>query len=112
MKPSAYRSMSLARQGKTDPKNKGGLKRWIEERWINLTPYAFNVVSLKESPKCGDSSLNPVIGGVRQKSVCRPMRTVSRQTPTLASAYTKKQIRRAIEMKNKGERINWAGLGG
>lgn len=106
MKPSAYRSMSLAKQGKTDPKNKGGLKRWIEEKWINLTPYAFNITSLKDSPACGDSSKNPR----GQKSVCRPMRTISRQTPTLATTYSKQQIRKAVALKNAGKRIDWSKL--
>lgn len=103
MKPSAYRSMSLAKQGKTDPKNKGGLKRWIEERWVNLTPYAFNVVSLKDSPACGDSSKNPA----GQKSVCRPMRRMTKNTPSLASSFTKEQVKRAVRLKNAGKRINW-----
>jgi len=106
MKASAYRSMNLAKQGKTNPQNKGGLRRWINEDWRNLTPYAYNITTLSGSPACGDSSKNPR----GQKSVCRPMKAVSSNTPTLASTYTKKQIRKAVALKNKGQVIMWEKL--
>ena len=105
MKPSAYRSMSLAKQGKTKEKD-GNLKRWIDERWKNITPYALGVVSLRNAPECGNSKLNPK----GQKSVCRPTVKVNRQTPTLAQEYTKTQIKKAIDLKNKGKRIIWSKL--
>ena len=98
--------MSLGKANKTDPKNKGGLRRWINEDWRNLTPYAFNVVSLKGSPKCGDSSMNPK----NMKSVCRPLKQVSASTPTLATSFTKTQIRKAVALKNRGQRIVWSSL--
>ena len=83
-KPSAYMSMVLAKQGKTK-KRDGNLREWINERWINLTPYAFYKVTLKDSPECGDSSKNPK----GMKSVCRPLRYVNKDTPDLATNYTK-----------------------
>ena len=104
-KPSAYRSMALARMGKTK-KRDGNLRDWINERWINLTPYAFNKVTLKGSPECGDSSKNPK----GQKSVCRPLKKIDKDTPTLASNYSKQQIRKAVSLKNQGKRIIWETL--
>jgi len=105
MKPSAYRSMSLAKQAKTKERD-GNLKRWIDEKWINLTPVALGIVSLRNAPACGDSSKNPR----NQKSVCRPTVKVSKQTPVLAQEYSKTQIKKAIELKNKGKRIIWSKL--
>ena len=105
MKPSAYRSMVLAKEGKTKERD-GNLKRWINEDWRNLTPYAFGITSLNKAPKCGDSSKNPR----GQKSVCRPMKTVSKSTPVLATAYTKAQIKKAVSMKNEGKTIRWGVL--
>jgi hypothetical protein len=106
MKPSAYRSMNLAKRGKTNPQNVGGLRRWINEDWRNLTPYAFNITTLEGSPACGDSSKNPR----GQKSVCRPLKAVSDKTPTLATAFTKQQIRKAVRLKNMGKVILWERL--
>ena len=103
-KHSAYRSMRIAEKGKA--KTKGGLRTWIDEKWINLSPYAYGVVPFNKSPECGDSSLNPK--GV--PSVCRPMKKKSKNTPTLANNYTKAQIRKAVEMKKKGKRIMWGEL--
>ena len=105
MKPSAYRSMSLAKEGKTKERD-GNLKRWINEKWVNLTPVALGIVSLRNAPACGDSSKNPR----GQKSVCRPTVKVSKQTPVLAQTYTKKQIKKAIDIKNNGGRIIWSKL--
>jgi len=97
--------MVLAKEGKTKERD-GNLKRWINEDWRNLTPYAFGITSLNKAPKCGDSSKNPR----GQKSVCRPMKTVSKSTPVLATAYTKAQIKKAVSMKNEGKTIRWGVL--
>lgn len=103
MKNSAYRSMALAKQGKTKERD-GNLKRWLNEKWINLTPYATGLIKyIKDSPKCGDSSKNPK----GQKSICRPLKKVSQKTPKLATEYTKKQIQKALSIKNKGGVIQW-----
>lgn len=104
IKHSAYRSMQLAKEGKTKNKD-GNLKRWIQEDWRNLTPYAEGLTSLDETPECGKP--HPEQKG---KSVCRPMKKVNEQTPNLASTYSKEQIKKAVELKNKGETIKWDDL--
>ena len=106
---SAYRSMRIAKEGAMKSPN-GGLRRWINEDWRNLTPYAFGVTTLAGTPECGDGRKNPVVRGVRQKSVCRPMRRVSRNTPVLAKTFSRSQVRKAVAKKNRGERIVWVEL--
>lgn len=106
MKHSAYRSMHLAREGKTK-KRDGNLKRWIDEDWRNLTSYAEGLTSLEDSPKCG--SPHPDQKG---KSVCRPMKKISDETPNIASSYSKEEIKKAVDLKNKGHTIKWNELKG
>ena len=106
IKHSAYRSMQLAKEGKTKNKD-GNLKRWIQEDWRNLTPYAEGLTTLDETPECGKP--HPQQKG---KSVCRPMKKVNEQTPNLASTYSKEQIKKAVELKNKGLTIKWSELKG
>lgn len=106
MKHSAYRSMQLAKENKTKKKD-GNLKRWILEQWVNLSPFAAGLINnIKNSPKCGDSSKNKK----GDKSICRPLKKVSDKTPKLATEYTKKQIKKAQDIKNKGKRIEWGKL--
>ena len=70
-KHSAYRSMKLAAEGKTKPttkENKGALKRWTDEKWVNLTA---KITDKKELP-CGTKGKKQgAIGsaGVDKKSV-------------------------------------------
>ena len=99
--------MHLVQEKKNKTTN-SGLGRWLyQEDWINLTPWAFGVVkSIKDSPKCGDSHLNPK----GQKSVCRPNKKASKRTPKTASSFTKQQVKKAVRIKNKGERIDWNSL--
>ena len=105
MKNSAYRSMKLAKEGKTK-KRDGNLKRWINEEWVNLTPYAEGLIkSISDSPECGKP--HPEQKG---KSVCRPLKKVSEKTPNIASSYSKEQIKKAVKKKNKGEIIKWREL--
>lgn len=104
-KHSAYKSMALAKENKNKTNN-GGLKRWIDEDWRNLTPYAYDKTDYKNMPKCGDSSLNPK----GKKSVCRPTVKVNDKTPKLGSNYSKIQILKAVKIKNAGKRIDWAKL--
>ena len=101
IKHSAYRSMKLAKEGKTKTRD-GNLKRWIDEDWKNLTPYAEGLTSLENTPECGKP--HPEQQG---KSVCRPMKKVNEKTPNLASSYTKQQIKKAVEIKNQGKTIKW-----
>lgn len=105
-KPSAYRSMALAKLGKTQ-KRDGNLREWIKEDWRNLTPYAFGVVpNLKASPACGDATRNPK----GQKSICRPLKKINKDTPVLAYNYTKQQLKKAVYQKNQSKRIIWETL--
>jgi hypothetical protein len=105
-KHSAYRSMKLAK-GKTKPTtkaNKGALKRWGEESWVNLTALLTDGKELA----CGTKGKLQKQKGL--PSVCRPKKKISEKTPTLAKEFTKKQIEKAIEIKKKGNRVNWSKL--
>lgn len=104
MKHSAYRSMTLAKQGKTI--TKGGLREWINEDWRNLAPVARGLTTLANAPKCGDPSKNKP----GDKSICRPLKRVNNNTPPLAKTYTKAQLLKALEIKNQGKTINWRNL--
>ena len=103
-KHSAYRSMKLAQLRLTKPttkSNKGALLDWTRAKWINLTA----LLTDKKKLPCGTK-------GKKQKeqnlpSVCRPSVRVNKKTPKLASNFTDKQIKKAIELKKKGQRIFW-----
>lgn len=112
MKPSAYRSMLLGKYGLTNstPQKKKDLLRWGSptkgEKWLNLTPYGEGLVkSIKDSPACGSRHEKQ-----KGKSVCRPLIKINKKTPEIATTYTKAQIKKAIEIKNKGNTINWKKL--
>ena len=99
--------MQIAKEGKTKKKD-GNLKRWINEDWRNLTPYVEGLVkSINETPECGKP--HPKQKG---KSICRPNKKVSQSTPTLATNYSKEELKKAVEIKNRGETINWNELKG
>ena len=106
-KPSAYRSMKLAKLGLSKPTtkaNRGALLDWTRERWQNLTA----LLTDDAFYECGTK-------GKKQKelglpSVCRPTIRINDKTPKLAQEFTERQIRQAIEIKKKMQRINWAEL--
>jgi hypothetical protein len=101
MRHSAYRSMQLAKQNKTENKD-GGLRRWINEKWRNLTPLTLGDPKFYE---CGKKSKEQ-----QQKnlpSICRPTITVNKDTPMLASNYNLKQLKKAVSIKKRGGRIMW-----
>lgn len=103
-KPSAYRSMKMSQLNITpkSKQDKGKLKQWTREEWLNLN--ALLDVNL-ELP-CGKK-----YKGQTDETVCRPKKKVNKSTPSpLAYDLTKKQIKKAIKKKNKGERINWKEL--
>ena len=104
MKPSAYRSMVLAKGRKTK-KQDGNLTRWIDEKWQNLTPKTLGDSKFYE---CGTKSPGQIAKNL--PSVCRPTVKVSKSTPTLAQNYNVKQIKQAISIKKQGKQIQWAGL--
>ena len=103
-KHSAYRSMKLASEGKTKPTtkaNKGALKRWTDEQWLNLNALKDKGIELP----CGTK-----YKGQKEPTVCRPKKKVNEKTPKLAKEFTKKQIEKAIEIKKKGKTIQWKKL--
>jgi hypothetical protein len=104
-KPSAYRSMKLAKMGLTKPtteQNKGDLKKWTNEKWLNLNALLDKKVELP----CGTKYKGQI-----EPTVCRPKKKVDKKTPTpLAYDLTKDQIKKAIEIKKKGKRIDWKDL--
>jgi hypothetical protein len=107
-KHSAYRSMKLSQLGLTKPttkKNEGELEKWILARWQNLT------AKLTDGDKfynCGNRGKNQKI--LKLPSVCRPSIRIDNKTPTLANQYTDNQIKKAINIKKQGRRINWREL--
>jgi hypothetical protein len=108
-KPSAYRSMQMAKLGlskATNKDNKGKLKIWRDERWINLTGY---ITDGKKDIPCGTKGKNQ--GNL--PSVCRPSKKVNKKTTSpLADELIKKpkKIVEAVEIKKRGKRIDWLGL--
>jgi hypothetical protein len=108
MKPSAYKSMMLGKLGmnKSSPEKKKDLLRWgsptMGEKWVNLS--AFITDKIKDLP-CGTKGKQQIKQNI--PSVCRPSVKVNEKTPKLAKEFTKKQIKKAIEIKKKNERINW-----
>ncbi len=103
---SAYRSMLLskAKANVTQPKtkNKGDLKKWRLERWVNLNALRDKNLEIP----CGQKYPNQTT-----PTVCRPMKRINKTTPTpLAYELTNNQITKAIKQKEKGQRINWKDL--
>ena len=118
-KHSAYKSMQLIRTykelgGRINEKfskpgvtfGKGGTSTWRSEKWKNLSPVALDLTSIKKAPVCGVK--HPKQG--KNKSICRPTIKINSKTPKLAQDYSKTQIRRAQQLKNKGKIIQWADL--
>jgi len=104
-KPSAYKSIALGAMDNKPTKKGSSLLRWRDEQWANLTPKTLN--DNKFYP-CGTKSKTQEIKGL--PSVCRPTKKVSKETPTLANQYNKKQIKKAVEIKKKGQTIKWKDL--
>ena len=104
-KPSAYRSMQLGKLGLTKPttkENKGALIRWTKEKWLNLNALNDKHIILP----CGHKYTGQI-----EPTVCRPSKRISEKTPKpLAKELTSKQIKKAIEIKKKGKRVNWKDL--
>lgn len=104
-KPSAYKSMRLSQLGLSKPttaENKGALKRWTEEEWLNLNALIDKNLELP----CGHR-----YKGQKEPTVCRPKKKVSEKTPKpLAKELTKTQIKKAIKIKTQGKRIDWSDL--
>ena len=106
MKNSAYRSMRLGKENKTKstPEKKKQLKTWGNEKWLNL-----NALLVGQELECGKK-----YKGQKTPTVCRPKidkTTKTHKTPQpLAYNLTKAQIKKAIEIKKKGQMIKWKDL--
>lgn len=103
MKPSAYKSMLLSKYGlsKTHYDNKD-LINWKLEKWQNLTPV---ILGDDKFYNCGNKS--KLQKEMNYPSICRPSRKITKSTPELGKTYNLEQLKRALEMKIRGERINW-----
>jgi len=109
MKPSAYRSMMMGKLGltKATPKETQDLIRWNKgEKWENLTP---RLLGDNTFYACGKQSKEQKEKGL--PSVCRPSVKINDKTPTpLSKNLTIAQIKKAVDIKKKGGRINWVKL--
>lgn len=108
-KHSAYRSMKLSQLGLSKPTtqaNIGKLMDWKNSMWENLT------AKLTDGDKfynCGNKGKNQIKLGL--PSVCRPSKRINKSTPQpLSDELTNAQIKKAIKIKQKGQRINWMDL--
>jgi len=110
-KHSAYKSMAIIKEykrlgGRIDErKSKKGTKKWLDEKWKNLTGVALGKMSIKDAPKCGVK-----YKGQTAPSICRPSKKVDSKTPDLAQSYSRSQLKKALEQKKKGKTINWKKL--
>jgi hypothetical protein len=103
-KHSAYKSMRLSSMDLNKTENTG-LKRWINEKWINLTA----LITDDKKLECGKKGKNQIKQNL--PSVCRPSVKVNKDTPKiLANNVSKSQIMKAIKMKKEGKRIIWGKL--
>jgi hypothetical protein len=81
------------------------LRRWIREKWQNLTPKTLGDHRFYE---CGRKSSQQA--QLHLPSVCRPTLKISKHTPRLAKTFSLKQIKRAVQIKKAGNRIEWGDL--
>ena len=102
-KPSAYKSMQLSHLELTKPitkKNKGALKRWTDEKWLNLNALIDKNIEIP----CGKKYKGQI-----EPTVCRPKIKINKQTPKpLVKDLTTQQITKAIKIKKTGKRITWS----
>lgn len=100
---SAYASMRL-KGNKPTAEGRKDLIRWKNEKWINLTA---KITDNKTLP-CGTKGKKQI--DLSLPSVCRPTVKVNDKTPTLASSYSKEEIKKAIAIKKQGKTVNWKAL--
>lgn len=109
-KHSAYKSMYMMEQyeklGGRINKNlkKSGTATWNKEKWVNLSAIAMGIESnIKNLTACGEKHPKQK----KNPTICRPTKKVNKDTPKLAQSFSKSQIKKALEIKKKGKRINW-----
>jgi hypothetical protein len=108
MKPSAYKSMMLGKVGlsKTTPQKKKDLIRWKNEKWENLTA---KITDGDKFYACGQKGKKQIKKNM--PSVCRASVKINNKTPKpLSKDVSNKQIKKAVEIKKKGKRIDWSKL--
>ena len=108
---SAYKSMwinkeYIKRGGKVKSDKKDNLKRWREENWKNLSGVALGKTHLKNAPPCGVKDKNQG----KNPTICRPTKKINKDTTSLAREFNQKQLKKALDIKKKGKRINWGDL--
>ena len=97
-----YKEYGGVFKGKS-PSPKKGIKRWMEEKWVQVIPY------LKQDKivECGSSYQN------KHGKPCRPLKRISEETPTtlpeLLKKYNKKEILDVayVKQKNPEKRLYW-----
>ena len=110
-KNSAYKSMYLMEKyedlgGKVISDKKSNLNNWRKEKWKNLSGVALGKTKLKDAPICGNKDKNQG----KNKTICRPTKKINSKTTSLASEFSKKQLQKALKLKNIGKRIDWSKL--
>jgi len=85
VKHSAYKSMQLTHLGlskSVTKKNKGALKRWTDEKWLNLNAFIDKNIEIP----CGQKYKGQI-----EPTVCRPKIKINKHTPKpLIKNLTKK----------------------
>ena len=95
---SAYKSGWIVKEYKrrggtySGQRSKGLLKRWFDEKWVNITQPPGAVAR-----QCGRSRASTK----GRYPVCRPSRRITQGTPTTTKELTKSQILSAIRRKQK-----------
>lgn len=107
-KTSAYKSMWIVKMYKAaggkfkirKKKEKGGLKKWVAEDWIQVLPYVTDGTKVK----CGQGT---------HKKACRPSIRINESTPLTIDEVIKLHGKRKVKQiakekqKNSNLRISW-----
>ena len=107
---SAYKSMYINKEykkagGKVRSDGKDNLSIWRSERWVNISPYVEGLSNNIKDFECGERADKQ-----KGKSICRPSVKVDKETPKLAQNFSKKELKKAYDIKQKNKRIQWEKL--
>ena len=107
---SAYKSMYINKEyikagGKVKSDKKDNLDIWRKEKWVNISPYVEGLTNNIKKFECGERADKQ-----KGKSICRPSVKVNKNTPKLAQSFSKKELKKAYDIKQKNKRIQWATL--
>lgn len=107
---SAYKSMYINKEyikagGKVKSDKKDNLTIWRKEKWVNIAPYVEGLTNNIKKFECGERADKQ-----KGKSICRPSVKVNKDTPKLAQNFTKKELKKAYNIKQKNKRIQWENL--